>query len=129
MVIYALIIIIIVLIVISVVNGKAMFEKTVNIIMPENYTPKKNNLKIVVLIAAILMIVLFNFVNLNINARMDIEEATVLQLQNIPGIGEDKANLIFNHIKKYGFVNYEEFITIPGIGKETVLKLKKYTRR
>lgn len=108
----------------------ALFNKVINIIMPEEYTPeKKIDIKMIVVVTVILILLFSSFVNIDFNTRTYIDLITVEQLKDIPGIGPYKAIEIHDYINTYGFDDYEDLLIINGIGNETIETLKKYTRK
>jgi len=108
----------------------ALFNKTINIIMPENFTPeKKVNIKIIIFIVIVLIVLSAIFINVDVNSKTSIYDITIEELQNIHGIGQEKAELILEYINVNGLDDYEELLLIDGIGVKTIEILKKYTRR
>ena len=58
-------------------------------------------------------------------APLDLNTATVTQLEALPGIGPRTAQLIVEHRQKNGgFKKVEELMNVKGIGEKTFLKLK-----
>jgi competence protein ComEA len=58
-------------------------------------------------------------------APLDLNTATVAQLQALPGIGPRTAQLIVEHRQKNGgFKKVEELMNIKGIGEKSFLKIK-----
>ena len=56
---------------------------------------------------------------------VNLNTATVADLQNLPGIGAATAKLIIEHRQKIGgFKKIEELMNVKGIGEKTFLKLK-----
>jgi comEA protein len=56
---------------------------------------------------------------------VNLNTATVADLQNLPGIGAATAKLIIEHRQKTGgFKKIEELMNVKGIGEKTFLKLK-----
>ena len=56
---------------------------------------------------------------------ININTATVAQLETLPGIGTRTAQAIVDHRQKNGgFKKIEELMTIKGIGEKSFLKLK-----
>lgn len=54
--------------------------------------------------------------------KIDLNQATLTQLETLPGIGETKANAIIEFRNKYGaFEDISELSYVPGIGN-TLLK-------
>jgi competence protein ComEA len=58
-------------------------------------------------------------------APLNLNTATVAQLEALPGVGAATAKLIVEHRQKNGgFKKVEELMTIKGIGEKSFLKLK-----
>ena len=58
-------------------------------------------------------------------ATLDLNTATVEQLESLPGIGRSTAQRIVEHRQKNGgFKKIEELMNIKGIGEKSFLKLK-----
>jgi len=58
-------------------------------------------------------------------APININTATVAQLDSLPGIGTRTAQAIVEHRQKNGgFKKIEELMTIKGIGEKSFLKIK-----
>lgn len=56
------------------------------------------------------------------SGKIDLNQATLAQLETLPGIGETKANAIIDFRNKYGaFEEISELSYVPGIGN-TLLK-------
>ena len=56
---------------------------------------------------------------------VNINSATVVELQTLPGIGEKTAELIVEYRQKNGpFKKVEELMNVRGIGEKNFLKLK-----
>jgi competence ComEA-like helix-hairpin-helix protein len=56
------------------------------------------------------------------SGKIDLNQATLAQLETLPGIGETKANAILDFRNKYGgFESISELTYVPGIGN-TLLK-------
>lgn len=59
------------------------------------------------------------------NAPINLNTATVQQLEALPGVGTRTAQLIVEHRQKNGgFKKVEELMNIKGIGEKSFLKLK-----
>jgi comEA protein len=59
------------------------------------------------------------------SAPLNLNTATVAQLEALPGVGAATAKLIVEHRQKNGgFKKVEELMTIKGIGEKSFLKLK-----
>ena len=69
-----------------------------------------------------LMLFLILFVALF--AKVDINKASIKELQSLDGIGYKKAKLIIEYRKKHKFEKLEEIMNIKGIGKKTFEKIK-----
>ncbi len=62
-----------------------------------------------------------------VNGRLDINRATLEQLDQLPGIGPKKAQLIIDYREaNKGFRAVEELLNISGIGEKTYSGLKGY---
>jgi len=60
-----------------------------------------------------------------VTTPVNLNTATVSDLQNLPGIGAATAKLIIEHRQKIGgFKKIEELMNVKGIGEKTFLKLK-----
>jgi competence protein ComEA len=58
-------------------------------------------------------------------APINLNTATVAQLETLPGVGTRTAQLIVEHRQKNGgFKKVEELMNIKGIGEKSFLKLK-----
>ena len=58
-------------------------------------------------------------------APVNLNTATVAQLETLPGVGARTAQLIVEHRQKNGgFKKIEELMNIKGIGEKSFLKLK-----
>lgn len=59
------------------------------------------------------------------SAPLNLNTATVAQLEALPGVGSATAKLIVEHRQKNGgFKKVEELMNIKGIGEKSFLKLK-----
>ena len=59
--------------------------------------------------------------------KIDINTATVDQLQLLPGIGESLSQRIIDYRKEYGdFTNIEELMNVSGIGEKKFANIKDY---
>lgn len=56
--------------------------------------------------------------------RLDLNEATLTQLENLPGIGPSKAKAIITYREKHGsFRSIDELLEVKGIGPKMLEKL------
>lgn len=61
------------------------------------------------------------------NSKININKATISQLQNIPGVGPSLAEKIFNYRKENGeFKNIEDLKKVNGIGEKKFESLKEF---
>lgn len=68
-----------------------------------------------------------NCINDNLNKKININTATISDLQTLTGIGEAKANDIINYREENGgFTNIEELKNISGIGDMIFEKIKDF---
>lgn len=59
------------------------------------------------------------------NDKIDINQATLIDLVNLPGIGEAKAKAIIDFREKYGaFEEISELSYVPGIGNILLLSIQ-----
>ena len=59
--------------------------------------------------------------------KINLNTASINQLEALPGIGKKKAQAIVNYRKKYGnFTNTDDLTKIKGIGDKMLKKLKPY---
>lgn len=59
--------------------------------------------------------------------KVNINSATKVDLQQVPGIGDSKATAIIEYREKEGlFQTIEDLKNVTGIGEKTVEKLKEY---
>jgi competence protein ComEA len=59
------------------------------------------------------------------SAPINLNTATLAELQSLPGVGASTAKLILEHRQKTGgFKKVEELMNIKGIGEKSFLKLK-----
>ena len=73
---------------------------------------------------AILLAILCLFSSLAM-AAVDINSASVAQLDQLPSIGPKTARAIVDYRKKNGgFKNVDELLKVKGIGEKTLLKLR-----
>ncbi|MDD4705699.1 MAG: helix-hairpin-helix domain-containing protein [Bacilli bacterium] len=68
-----------------------------------------------------------NCIEESINNKININTASITELQTLSGIGETKANDIIKYREQYGkFNNIEELKNISGIGDAIFEKIKEY---
>lgn len=61
------------------------------------------------------------------NSKININKATISQLQNLPGVGPSLAEKIFNYRKENGeFKNIEDLKKVNGIGEKKFESLKEF---
>ena len=61
----------------------------------------------------------------SVSSPINLNTATVAQLETLPGIGSRTAQLIVEHRQKNGgFKKIEELMNIKGIGEKSFLKIK-----
>ena len=61
-----------------------------------------------------------------LNGKLNLNEATASQLDLLPGVGEKAAEKIIAHRKKTPFKRIEELVKVKGFGKKKFEKLKPY---
>ncbi|MEY4190427.1 MAG: hypothetical protein RIR17_1163 [Planctomycetota bacterium] len=62
----------------------------------------------------------------NLNLKLDPNTATISELQALPGIGLKLANNIINKRENMVFLNAEDLLKVPGIGKKTFEKVAPF---
>ena len=62
----------------------------------------------------------------NLNLKLDPNTATISELQALPGIGLKLANNIINKRENMMFLNAEDLLKVPGIGKKTFEKVAPF---
>lgn len=62
----------------------------------------------------------------NLNLKLDPNIATISELQALPGIGLKLANNIINKRENMVFLNAEDLLRVPGIGKKTFEKVAPF---
>lgn len=68
-------------------------------------------------------------VTVNKDGRIDINTATMEQLQLLPGVGAVTAQRIIDYRTEHnGFTAIEELMEIKGIGEKTFEKMKQYVK-
>ena len=69
-------------------------------------------------------VILFLVLFVLLFAKVDINKASIKELQSLDGIGYKKAKLIIEYRKKHKFEKVEDIIKVKGIGKKTFEKIK-----
>ena len=65
----------------------------------------------------------------NGDGKIDINTATLQQLQMLPGIGEVIAQRIVDHREENGlFINIEDIMNVSGIGEKKFEQIKEYIK-
>jgi len=65
----------------------------------------------------------------NDNDKININNASISQLEELPGIGPSKAEKIIDYRRNIGkFENYQQLLSVKGIGEKTLNKIKKELR-
>jgi competence protein ComEA len=64
--------------------------------------------------------------NVQITEPIDVNRATLTELQRLPGVGPKRAELIINERQKRPFKSVDELRRVPGIGPKTLEKLRPY---
>lgn len=73
----------------------------------------------------VLAAILFFSFTLNAFAVVNLNTATLEQLESLKGIGPAKAQAILDYRKKIGsFKTVDDLNSVPGIGDKTLMKLK-----
>jgi competence protein ComEA len=62
----------------------------------------------------------------NLNLKLDPNTATISELQALPGIGLKLANNIINKRENMVFLNADDLLKVPGIGKKTFEKVAPF---
>jgi competence ComEA-like helix-hairpin-helix protein len=62
------------------------------------------------------------------DARVDLNQASALELQKVPGIGPVTAQRIIDKRREQPFQQVEDLRGVPGIGAKTLEKLKPFVR-
>ncbi len=62
----------------------------------------------------------------DVQLQFDLLTVTQKELIKIPGIGSKRASDILSYRDDFGFLNLDELINVKGIGKATLLKIRKY---
>ena len=73
-------------------------------------------MKKVILISTVFVVSLF--------AKIDINKASIEQLDSLKGIGHSKAAAIIEYRKQHPFTKIEEIMKVKGIGKKLFEKIK-----
>ena len=69
-------------------------------------------------------LILFLVLFVALFAKVDINKASIKELQSLDGIGYTKAKAIIEYRKKHKFKKVEEIMNVKGIGKKTFEKIK-----
>ncbi|MGM9537746.1 MAG: ComEA family DNA-binding protein [Candidatus Onthomonas sp.] len=65
--------------------------------------------------------------SLSPDTKIDLNHADADTLQQLPGIGPERANAIIEYREEYGiFVTTDEVMNVPGIGPEIYEQIKDY---
>lgn len=106
----------------------AFYTKVINIIMTDEFTPtKKINFKPIIL--ALVFIIISSYLLINIDDKINLEEITIEQLEEIPNIGPKRAIAIFEYINSEEFNDYDDLLILEDVGEETIKALKRYTKK
>ncbi|MER2492284.1 ComEA family DNA-binding protein [Catenovulum sediminis] len=63
---------------------------------------------------------------LQVDKKLNLNNVSMQQLSQVPGIGKSKASAILAFIKKNGaLTDFEQLKSIKGVGKQTINKLKE----
>ena len=73
-------------------------------------------MKKIILILSVLIVSLF--------AKIDINKASIEQLDSLKGIGHSKAAAIIEYRKQHPFTKIEDIMKVKGIGKKLFEKMK-----
>jgi len=74
-------------------------------------------MKKIILILSLLIVSLF--------AKIDINKASIEQLDSLKGIGHSKAAAIIEYRKQHPFTKIEDIMKVKGIGKKLFEKIKE----
>ena len=69
-------------------------------------------------------LILFLVLFVALFAKVDINNASIKELQSLDGIGYTKAKAIIEYRKKHKFKKVEDIIKVKGIGKKTFDRIK-----
>jgi competence ComEA-like helix-hairpin-helix protein len=61
-------------------------------------------------------------------SKIDINQASKIELMKLPGIGEKMADVILNYRKTHKFNITTDFMKVKGIGKKKYSKIEKYIK-
>ena len=70
-------------------------------------------------------LILFLILFVALFAKIDINNASIKELQSLDGIGYTKAKAIIEYRKKHKFKKIDEILNVKGIGKKTFEKIKE----
>ena len=69
-------------------------------------------------------LILFLILFVALFAKINVNKASIKELQSLDGIGYTKAKLIIEYRKKHKFEKVEDIMKVKGIGKKTFEKIK-----
>lgn len=90
---------------------------------------KKNKVRLVFIITIIMLLAPFISVSVaQESTKLDINKASVEELQSIKGVGPVLAANIVEYRKNNAFKNIEEIKNVKGIGEKVFEKIKNYIK-